>query len=144
MIRHLILCLTVLMLGGTAASYASDVISTGRYARVVNTPEIHQRNPLKVTVQTRIPFDITTVGEAVAFLLHRSGYQLADDTVLSPQAKRLLAFTLPASQRNLGPLTLDQCLMLLGGEGYRLVVDPVNRKIAYVVVTDFLEGGRDV
>ena len=144
MIRPLTLSLAMLSVGTPGVSYADDVISTGRYARVVNAPEAHQINPLKVTVQTRIPSDIKTVGEAVKFLLYRSGYQLADDAVLTKQAKQLLSFSLPESQRTLGPLTLDQCLMLLGGEGYRLVVDPVNRKVAYVVETSFLEGASNV
>jgi len=129
---------TSLSFADLAAASDDSQIVTGRYSRVTNAPAVEQAHPLQVVVATRIPSDVTTVGGAVEFLLARSGYRLADQLVLSPDAKRLLAYPLPETHRKIGPMTLDQALMMLGGEGYRLVVDPISRKIAYVIDTSFL------
>lgn len=114
--------------------YDSDQIEylqTGRYTKVKNIPPVDQLNPLKVVIRTTIPQDVTTVRDSVNFLLVRSGYELADDSVLSKEAKTLLSHELPQIHRNFGSMTLDQALHTLAGESFELVVDPVNRKIAF-------------
>lgn len=108
-----------------------EVMQTGRYTQVKNIPPVDQLNPLKVVVKTKIPQSVTTVRETVEFLLVRSGYALADNDILSEQAKTLLNHQLPQIHRSIGPMTLDKALHTLSGEAFELVVDPVNRKIAY-------------
>lgn len=117
-----------------------EVMQTGRYSYVKNIPPVDQLNPLKVVVTTRIPQSVTTVGETVAFLLARSGYQIADTSVLSDEAKSLLKLPLPQVHRQLGPMTLDKALHTLSGDAFQLVVDPVNRKIAYVLTDKLVRG----
>ena len=110
---------------------AIEVMQTGRYSFIKNIPPVDQFNPLKVVVQTKIPQSIDTVGETVEFLLVRSGYTLADETVISDEAKVLLKLELPQIHRQLGPMTLDTALHTLSGEAFELVVDPVHRKVTY-------------
>lgn len=117
-----------------------DYIETGRYSRTVNEPYLSQRNPLKVLVNTRIPNSVQTVGQAVDFLLLRSGYSLAHRSVMTPEAKTLLGHPLPEIHRHLGPLTLDKALKTLAGDAFELVVDPINRRIAYVASRDLIGG----
>ena len=69
------------------------------------------------------------------FLLARSGYVLAEDSVLSKEAKALLRLPLPHIHRKIGPMTLDRALHTLSGDAFELVVDPVHRKIAYELST---------
>lgn len=116
---------------GLSKSERIEVMQTGRYSNVKNIAPVDQINPLKVVVQTSIPQSISTVRETIEFLLIRSGYLLADDQVLSPEAKILLSHNLPQVHRAIGPMTLDQVLHTLSGEAFELVVDPVNRKVAF-------------
>lgn len=112
-----------------------EVMQTGRYSKVKNIPPADQLNPLKVVIQTRIPQSVNTVGETVNFLLVRSGFTLADEGVLSEEAKTLLGLPLPQVHRNIGPMTLDNALHTLGGSAFELVVDPVHRKVAFELST---------
>jgi len=109
-----------------------DYVQTGRYSHVANEPVQAQKNPLKVVVNTRLPTTVQTVEQAVTFLLDRSGYHLADYSVLTPQARTLMSHDLPAVHRQIGPMTLDKALETLAGEAFQLVVDPVNRKVAFI------------
>ena len=112
-----------------------EVMQTGRYTYVKNIPPIDQLNPLKVVIKTRIPQSVETVGQTVEFLLARSGYVLADSSVLSDEAQSLLSLPLPQVHRNIGPMTLDKALHTLSGDAFELVVDPVHRKVAYELST---------
>ncbi|WP_444928299.1 pili assembly chaperone (plasmid) [Microbulbifer sp. TRSA002] len=112
-----------------------EVMQTGRYTYVKNIPPIDQLNPLKVVIKTRIPQSIETVGQTVEFLLARSGYVLADSSVLSAEAQILLNLPLPQVHRNIGPMSLDKALHTISGDAFELVVDPVHRKVAYELST---------
>lgn len=120
---------------------SNERIQTGRYSFVQNIPPVDQLNPLKVVIRTRIPQSINSIGQTVEFLLARSGYVLADSSVLSEEAKVLLNLPLPAIHRELGPMTLDRALITLSGEAFALVVDPVNRKVTFELAEN-LAGGK--
>lgn len=115
-----------------------EALQTGRYSFVKNIPPVDQLNPLKVVVKTRIPQSVETVGEAVEFLLARSGFTLADQVVLSQETRILLDLQLPQIHRNIGPMTLDKALYALCGEAFELVVDPVHRKVAYELSSNIM------
>ncbi len=108
-----------------------DVIQTGRYSHVRNAPLEDEFNPLKVVVKTSFPRSIESIGQAMNLILLRSGYQMADTTVLSPEAVSLMRLPLPEVHRDIGPMRLDMALRSLAGSAYDLVVDPVNRRIAF-------------
>lgn len=118
----------------------SEYVQTGRYTNVVNAPDVAQKNPLKVVVNTRLPVSVITIEDAIIFLLARSGYELADYRVLSPEARILMSLQVPQVQRTISSLSLDQVLSMLGGEAMELVVDPINRKIAYIADRDLIRG----
>lgn len=117
-----------------------EYVQTGRYTNIVNEPVAAQQNPLRVIIDTRLPQEVITVEDAVHFLLARSGYHLADDRVLTREAQILMNHELPMVQRKIGPMTLDRALGLLGGDAFELVIDPINRKVAYVASRDVIGG----
>jgi len=117
-----------------------EYVQTGRYTNIVNEPMTAQQNPLRVVIDTRLPQEVVTVEDAIHFLLERSGYHLADNRVLTREAQILMNHELPMVQRKIGPMTLDRALGLLGGDAFELVVDPINRKIAYVASRDVIGG----
>jgi type IV pili sensor histidine kinase/response regulator len=131
---------TVLLFSGSV--YADPVpdpyvpetyIKTGRYSNIINEPVLAQSNPLKVVVNTKVPQRIKTVRETIEFLLMRSGYSLADESILPPETKSILALELPAVQRKIGPISLDKALAFLAGnDAFELVIDPYNRKVSFI------------
>jgi type IV pili sensor histidine kinase/response regulator len=112
-----------------------EALQTGRYSYIKNIPPVDQLNPLKVVIKTTIPQSVDTVGETVKFLLARSGYVLAEESVMSKEAKVLLSLPLPQIHRKIGPMTLDRALQTMSGDAFELVVDPVHRKITYELST---------
>lgn len=114
-----------------------ELVQTGRYTHVKNIPPVDQKNPLKVVVLTKVPQSAQTVGEAINYLLSRSGYVLADISVMSSETRNLMQLPLPQVQRNIGPITLDKALKTLGGESFELVVDPVHRIVNFELSSKF-------
>lgn len=106
-------------------------VRVARYSMRSTSPTTAQRDLLEVVVTIRTPERIHSVGEAVHYLLHRSGYALAARHALDPETKTLLALPLPAVQRDLGPVALRDALRILAGPAFRLIEDPVHRLIAF-------------
>ena len=106
-------------------------IQVGRYSLLVATPTEAQAELLATTMTVRFPERIQTVGEAVRYLLQRSGYRLATAESIGPDTAALFALPLPAVHRSLGPMTLRDALETLAGPVFHLVQDPVHRLISF-------------
>ncbi len=124
------LCLTGTCVTISPPLHASEV-QVGRYSTLRAMPTAAQADLLSTTIAVRFPERIQTLGEAVHYLLQRSGYRLADHLAASPATADLLALSLPAVHRNLGPILLKQALETLAGPVFRLVQDPVHRLISF-------------
>jgi len=103
----------------------------GRYSLLAATPTQAQAELLATTMTVRFPERIQTVGEAVRYLLQRSGYRLATAESIGPDTVALFALPLPAVHRNLGPMTLRDALETLAGPAFHLVQDPVHRLVTF-------------
>ncbi|MBE0437760.1 MAG: hypothetical protein IBX56_18400, partial [Methylomicrobium sp.] len=79
-----------------------------------------------------MPSDLQTVGEAVHYLLRRSGYSVESPPTLNPHAARMFLNPLPDVQRSLGPMTLHDALTVLVTPALVPVIDPIRRRINYV------------
>jgi len=106
-------------------------LQVGRYSLMTATPTEAQAELLAATMTVRFPERIQTVGEAVPYLLQRSGYRLATAESIGPDTAALFALPLPAVHRNLGPMTLRDALEILAGPAFHLVQDPVHRLITF-------------
>jgi len=112
-------------------------IQTGRYSSIKPKPTQSQRELLQVIITVSIPDEITRIGETIAYLLKRSGYQL-----LQPKAEQI-ALTqfflkrLPAVHRHIGPMSLEDALTILTAPAFKLNQDPVSRLISYELDTRF-------
>lgn len=113
---------------------ASEV-QVGRYSALRALPTAAQADLLSTTITVRFPERIQTIGEAVRYLLQRSGYRLTDQHAANSVTAGLLGLPLPAVHRNLGPITLQQALETLAGPVFRLVQDPVHRLISFDLCT---------
>lgn len=103
----------------------------GRYSLLAATPTEAQAKLLAARMTVRFPGRIQTVGEAVRYLLQRSGYRLASLESIGPDTVTLFALPLPAVHRNLGPMTLRDALATLAGPLFHLVQDPVHRLVSF-------------
>ena len=106
-------------------------IQVGRYSLMAATPTQAQAELLATTMTVRFPERIQTVGEAVWYLLQRSGYRLATADSIGPDTAALFALPLPAVHQSLGPMTLRDALETLAGPAFHLVQDPVHRLITF-------------
>lgn len=105
------------------------VVRQGRYTLVELTPDLGQRDLMQQVVDVSIPptFD-ATVGDALRYILLRSGYRLCDTS----DASALYALPLPAAQLHLGPLALrDALLTLAGSDAWELSIDDAGRQVCF-------------
>lgn len=117
-----------------------DELQTGRYSSVVTGPEIQQINPLLTVIDVRLPRDINTVEDAAGYLLARSGYCLMEAQPGEAEVTNLFRQTLPDVHRHLGPMTLRDALLTLGGRAFRVVVDEVYREVGFQLSPTFVGG----
>ena len=125
------ICIAGICTVASVKLHASD-IQTGRYSMVSAAPTQAQVELLKATVTVQLPARIQTIGEAVRYLLQRSGYRLAAAESTEPHTLALFALPLPAVHRQLGPMTLREALEILAGPAFHLVQDPLHRLITFV------------
>ena len=114
-----------------SANLQAKEIQVGRYSLYSAKPTEAQADLLASTLTIRFPERIQTVGEAVRYLLQRSGYRLADVESTAPDTLALFALPLPAVHRSLGPMTLKDALGTLAGPAFHLVQDPVHRLVSF-------------
>ncbi len=114
-----------------SANLWADDVQVGRYSLFAATPTEAQVELLATTTTVRFPERIRTVGEAVRYLLQRSGYRLPTVESIGPDTVALFGLPLPAVHRSLGPMTLRDTLATLAGPAFYLVQDPVHRLITF-------------
>ena len=94
-----------------------------------------QHSDLSQIIMTRI--NAQTIEQGVQQLLWGSGWRLAGMAAADPELFRLMQAPWPNSWHNLGPDRLDAILVAMGGSGWQLVVDPVNRLVSWEVSPAF-------
>lgn len=103
-----------------------------RYTTVSTRPPDADANPMAVIAKVHFPRQVVkTVGDAVRYLLIRTGYQVVPADTLDPRVALVFALPLPDNQRVLGPYRVDSMLGVLMGRPYQLVTDPAARTVTY-------------
>lgn len=123
-------CIAVFSAVASMTMQASDV-QVARYSLLNATPTDAQVELLATTINVKFPERIQTVGEAIRYLLLRSGYRLAGDEVIESDTNALFALPLPAVHRYLGPMELRAALETLVGKTFVLIQDPVHRLVTF-------------
>ena len=109
----------------------AENVDLGRYSTVKPVATPQQIDLLSVVFSMPFNKQINTVGEAIEFILLRSGYRLAPREASDPNVGVLLEQPLPFIHRKIGPITIENALKALAGNAWNLVVDPVNRYISF-------------
>ena len=103
-----------------------------RYTTASAAPDIAQTDPLEAIVQVSLPrAGIATVGDAVAYVLLRTGYRLGPQQQSDSQASVVLAMPLPEVHRELGPYSVRTALSVLLGTPFELSIDRAQRVVSY-------------
>ena len=77
--------------------------------------------------------DAYSVQEGLEQLLQGSGWTLAGTDNADPQIWRLYRQPWPDNKRSINPMPLSQALSWVAGDGWSLVVDPVNRLVSFEI-----------
>ncbi|WP_186045176.1 PilL N-terminal domain-containing protein [Burkholderia gladioli] len=118
-----------------ASSPAIPVVRDGRYSLIELSPDDGQRDLMRQIIDLAIPSAANaTVGDALRYVLRRSGYRLCDARANATAV--LYALPLPAAHEHLGPVTLRDALQLLAGPRWTLHVDDEAREVCFAPQPD--------
>lgn len=124
--------MTWLPLCGSTWAQGSAEVRLSRYTMGSTRPDASQLDPLEAMVQVTLPrASVTTVGEAVNYLLLRTGYRLADPHQAASPPIPILSMPLPEVHRHLGPYSVRTALSILVGAPFALTVDPAHRLVSF-------------
>jgi len=132
--HHSIFIFSIFLAGACLTSVPqlqANEVQVGRYSMLSATPTEAQADLLATTIKVQLPKRIHTIGEAIHYLLQRSGFRLAASEAMAPETTVLFDLPLPAVHRNLGPISLRQALKTLADPAFQLVQDPLHRLIAF-------------
>lgn len=134
--RSALLCaflsLTWLPLCSSTWAQGSAEVRLSRYTTGSTQPDASQLDPLEAMVQVSLPrTSVATVGEAVNYLLLRTGYRLADPPEAASPPIPFLSMPLPEVHRQLGPYSVRTALSVLVGVPFALSVDPAHRLVSF-------------
>lgn len=111
----------------------------GRYTLIEISPAAAQADLMRQIVDVSMPPAlVASVGDAVRYVLLRSGFTLCD----SLKIRILNTLPLPAADFHLGPLTLESALRILVGPAWNLKVNEITRRVCFVPLSPPLPSGR--
>ena len=114
----------------------------GRYVTASNKPKLSQVNLLSQDVEVRFPQNVQTIGTAMNYLLHFSGYSLVATSRINSAFKNTLNKPLPIVDRQFGPMSLKNGLATLAGPAFNLIDDPINREVNFSLNATFLSQNK--
>lgn len=112
-----------------AQAEPEPVVRYGRYTLVSTSPRAEQRDLLSQIIDVTIPSTMNpSVHDAMSYVLQHSGYRLCP---AQGDVQVLYGLPLPASQAQLGPMTLRNTIQILAGPAWQVSVDEVARRICF-------------
>lgn len=131
-LTHKLLLAALLAPSIANATSSFDYIDVNRFVGVKVNKNEQQNDPLNTVIKITVPESISTVGQAINFILEDSGYTLSPVTEMQNETKTLLSRPLPRIHRNFQLLTLRTILKTCAGDSYLLMVEPVKREINFL------------
>ncbi len=98
-----------------------------------------QNTPSADLTQTilRAQINASTIQDGLHRILNGTGWRLSDPRTSDPELWRLMQTPWPQRWLTIGPDQLGHVLNTIGGEGWQLTIDPVNRMVSYEVKSPF-------
>ena len=76
---------------------------------------------------------LTTVGEAINYILVNTGYRLLPVQLRQKSLQDLLQQKISLANRKLGPITVEEALLVLTGNSYQLLQDPQHHYVSFIL-----------
>jgi len=131
----------LLALCGTAhaSEDANNYLSTDRYTKLKLQATRAQMEPLDVVVQLKFPVNILRTEDAMNYILDDSGYSLIDPKLWTEEMQIMMNNTIAAIHRDMTatPMSVINMLGVLAGSHFRIVKDPLRRKINFVLEKEY-------
>ena len=125
---------TAICLFSSGFTLAANVTQINRYATVENKAMAAQINPLLAVQKIHFPQQIGTVGAALEYWLQYSGFQMVPTQEQNTALHETSLLPLPSVVRDLGPLTVEEGLLVLVGKNvFTLKKDFLHRKINFAL-----------
>ena len=128
------MALIMIILNGAVQA---EQVATDRYTLVTPKPQVKEIDPLSVNIQLSFPPSVKTVRDAVNFVLMNSGWVLALDTSNDEALGITLDRPLPQVHRHLSLMPLRTVLLVLVGQYYVPVEDPLRRIYTFDLKEEF-------
>ncbi len=113
----------LVMLFHLQSAIASEFERVNRYSLQELTAESSQVDLLSAVIETRFPQFVETVGTAIDYILHRSGYR----HVTTEEFESTLELPLPESHRSIGPVDIRTAVKTIVGQNWELYEDAGQR-----------------
>ena len=130
-----ILCLLLLV----TLSSVAETSRVGRYYSVNNEAVEAHYFPLHELKSINIPSSTVSIGKAVDYILQGTGYAQAQRSARSTDDFALMAKPLASINREFDNVTVLEMLRAVAGLGYVVIVDPLNKLIAFEVENGFAQ-----
>ena len=117
--------------GQMAAAQLPDQDSPEHFGQgytIINNVEIANAD---MTQTVNVNVRAMNIGQGLEIILRNTGWRLERGSGADPQLHRLLSGPWPDKWVWVGPDQLGNILQTVGGQGWQLVIDPVNRLISY-------------
>ena len=116
----------------------SIVINDGRYGKQKPQANYFQHNPLQLTFSGSIPSNVKSIGDAIAFMLQKTGYSVAKPN-RGPYLNQYVLFhyPLPSIQRHFKQVQISEILSVFAGKAFDVFIDDVNRQISFKLKTKY-------
>ena len=96
-----------------------------RYTLKKQSARPEQIDLLSAVIETQFPRNVATIGDAIEYMLLRSGYRFID----TEESAEAMALELPAVHRSLGPLPLRTAISTVSGPAWQLQENNEHRKV---------------
>ena len=115
------------------------ILTNGRYERIKPQAHYFQRFPLQKTYNGQIPRTYRNIGEAIDFILNKSGYRIASHKRHEfDEMYVLFLYPVPDVQRSFKNIQISEILQTLAGKAFDVYVDDVNREIGFKLSKKYL------
>ena len=129
--------IVVLLFSTTALAEPTKTLQIARYTDTSLEPSRETVNPLDVVISVSLPQKMNKVGDAINFILQRSGYRvISADRNKASEMYVLFELPIPSSHRNIGPLRLKTALEVLAGGSFDLCINDVTREVWFEIKTE--------
>lgn len=121
-------CLLILALLSTSQIVSANQEFYGNGYTIVRETPINNKDLQQIINKS---VKANTIQQGLNAILNETGWQLAGTYSQNPDINRLFNAPWPNRWQFIGPDSLENILKVVGGEGWTLVIDPINRMVGY-------------